>query len=123
MWLYALWAVQHAGHVSEADAKLSQQVKPHLLPHLLRWHNHILADAEEHLHGLHVVFDQFREYNLQLKPSKCSLFKEEIYYLVHWVSKEGVWPSDLNLKAITECALPWTYMEVHAFLGLVGHYQ
>ena len=25
--------------------------------------------------------------------------------------------------AIAECALPQTYTEVHAFLGLVGHYQ
>ena len=78
--------------------------------------------AEKHLHQLHVVFDQFREYNLKVKPSKCSLFKEEINYLLHWVSKEGVWPIDLNLKAIAECALPQTYTEVHAFLGLVGHY-
>ena len=78
--------------------------------------------VEEHLHRLHVVFDRFREYNLKLKPSKCSLFKEEINYLVHLVSKKGVWPSDLNLKAITECALPQTYMKVQAFLGLVGHY-
>ena len=79
--------------------------------------------AEEHLHWLHVVFDQFREYNLKLKPSKCSFFKEEITYLAHWVSKEGVQPSNLNLKAIMECAPPWTYTEVHAFLGLVGHYR
>ena len=28
--------------------------------------------AEEHLHRLCVVFDQLREYNLKLKPSKCS---------------------------------------------------
>ena len=55
--------------------------------------------AEEHLHQLHVVSDQFREYNLKLKPSKY-LFKEEINYLAHWVSKEGVQPSNLNLKAI-----------------------
>ena len=46
--------------------------------------------AEEHLHWLQVVFDSFREYNLKLKPSKCSFFKEEINYLPHWVSKEGV---------------------------------
>ena len=39
--------------------------------------------AEEHLHRLHVVFDHFRKYNLKLKPSKCSLFKEEINYLAH----------------------------------------
>ena len=37
--------------------------------------------AEEHLHRLHVVFHQFRGYNLKLKLSKCSLFKEEINYL------------------------------------------
>ena len=43
--------------------------------------------------------------------------------MVHWVSKEGVQPSDLNLKMIAECAPPQTYTEVHAFLGLVGHYQ
>ena len=72
---------------------------------------------------MHVVFDQFREYNVKLKPSKCSLFKEEINYLAHQVSKEGVQPSDLNLKSIVECAPPQTYTEVHAFLGLVGHYQ
>ena len=39
--------------------------------------------AEELLHRLHVVCDWFREYNLKLKPSKYSLFKEEINYLVH----------------------------------------
>ena len=82
-----------------------------------------LQTAEKHLHQLSVVFDQFREYNLKLKLSKCSFFKEEITYLVHWVSKEGVQPSDLNLKAMAECAQPQTYTEVHAFLGLVGHYQ
>ena len=45
--------------------------------------------AEEHLHQLLVVFDQFREYSLK-QPSKWSLFKEEINYLVHQVSKESV---------------------------------
>ena len=82
-----------------------------------------LQTAEEHFHWLCVVFHWFREYNLKLKPTKWSLFKEEINYLAHQVSKEGVWPSNLNLKVITECTLPQTYTEVHAFLSLVGHYQ
>ena len=29
----------------------------------------------------------------------------------------------MNLKAIAECALPQTYTEMCAFLGLVGHYR
>ena len=82
-----------------------------------------LHTAQEHLHHLHVVFDRFREHNLKWKPSKCNFFKKEITYLAHQVTKWGVWPSNLNLKAIAECALPQTYTEVCAFLGLVGHYQ
>ena len=82
-----------------------------------------LHAAEEHLHSLCVVFDWFRKHNLKLKPLKCNFFREEITYLAHQVSKDGVWPSNLNLKAIVECTLPQTYTEVHAFLGLVGHYR
>ena len=78
---------------------------------------------EEHLHQLHVIFNQLREYDLKLKPSKCSLFKEKMNYLAHQVSKQGIWPSDTNLKAIAECTLPRTYAVIRAFLGLVGHYR
>ena len=39
--------------------------------------------AEEHLHHLHIIFDQFRKHNLKLKPLNCNFFKEEITYLAH----------------------------------------
>ena len=122
MWLHALWDVQCTSHVSETDAKLHQWVKPHLLPFYLDNIIIFLQMAEEHLHRMGVVFDLFREYNLKLKPSKCSLFKEEINYLAHWVSKEDVQPSDLNLRGIVKCTSPQTYTEIQAFLGLMGHY-
>ena len=82
-----------------------------------------LWTAEEHLQWLHVVFNHLREYNLKLKPSKCSLFREEINHLAHKVSKKGVQPSDINMKAIAEYAPLQTYTEIRAFLGLVGHYR
>ena len=43
--------------------------------------------------------------------------------MAHQVSKRGVWPSDINVKAIAEYAPPWTYTEIRAFLSLVGHYR
>ena len=82
-----------------------------------------LQTAEEHLHHLCVVFDRLREYNLKLKPLKCSLFREEINYLAHKVSEAGIRPSDINVKAIAEYAPLQTYTEIRAFLGLVGHYR
>ena len=33
---HAFWAVQHASHILETDAKLSWSVKPHILPNLPR---------------------------------------------------------------------------------------
>ena len=39
--------------------------------------------AEEHLHCLCIVFDQFREHNLKLKSLKCTFFRKEITYLAH----------------------------------------
>ena len=39
--------------------------------------------TEGHLHHLYIVFDQFREHNLKLKPSTCNFFREEVTYLAH----------------------------------------
>ena len=41
---------------------------------------------EEHLEHLCMVFERFREFNLKLKPSKCSFFQSEIVYLAHHIS-------------------------------------
>ena len=54
---------------------------------------------EEHLECLHVVFEWFREFNLKLKPSKCSFFQLEIVYLAHHVSHRGILPSWGNVWA------------------------
>ena len=72
---------------------------------------------------MRVVFDRFREHGLKLKPSKCEVFKTEINYLAHHVSKRGVLPSKKNSEAITQCLLPDTYTKVKSFVGLVGHYR
>ena len=42
---------------------------------------------EEHLEHLSIVFERFREFNLKLKPLKCSFFQSEIIYLAHHVSR------------------------------------
>ena len=72
---------------------------------------------------MRVVFDRFQEHGLKLKPSKCEVFKTEINYLAHHVSKRGVFLSKKNLEAITQCPPPDTYTKVKSFVGLVGHYR
>ena len=78
---------------------------------------------EEHLLRMCVVFNCLREHGLKLKPSKCDVFKSEINYLAHHVSKEGVRPSKKNLESIAQCLPPDTYTKVKSLVGLVGHYR
>ena len=78
---------------------------------------------EEHLERMRVIFDRLREHGLKLKPSKCEVFKTEINYLAHHVSKKGVQLSKKNLESITQCPPPDTYTKVKSFVGLVGHYR
>ena len=78
---------------------------------------------EEHLQRMHVVFGCLREHCLKLKLSKWNVFKSEINYLAHHVSKEGVQPSKKNLELIAQCLPLDTYTKVKSFMGLIGHYQ
>ena len=69
-----------------------------------------------------MVFKRFQEFNLKLKPSKCSLFQLEIIYLAHHVSRRGILLSCNNVWAVEEFPMPETYMQVCAFCRLAGHY-
>ena len=75
---------------------------------------------EEHLC---MVFERFQEFNLKLKPLKCSFFQSEIVYLAHHISQRGILPSWENVWAVQEFLNPETYMQVCAFCRLVGHYR
>ena len=78
---------------------------------------------EEHLEWLRVVLERFCEFNLKLKPSKCSFFQSEIVYLAHHISRRGILPSQENVRAVQEFPMPETYMQVRAFCRLAGHYR
>ena len=71
---------------------------------------------DEHLRRMRVVFDC-------LRLSKCEVFKSEINYLAHHVSRKGVLPLMKNLESIAQCPPPDTYTKVKSFVGLVGHYR
>ena len=78
---------------------------------------------EAHLEHLCIVFERFWEFNLKLKPTKCSFFQSEIVYLAHHVSQWGILLSHNNVQAVEELPMPETYMQVHVFCRLAGHYQ
>ena len=64
-----------------------------------------------------------RAAGLKLKPTKCNLFKQQINYLGHVVSKEGVSTDPDKVTAVTEWPQPTTVTEVRSFLGFVSYYR
>ena len=84
----------------------------------------VFSDTEkEHVKRLAAVFEHFREHGLKLKPSKCEFFKEEINYLGHHVSADGMKPGTDNLDGIAAMAPPTTATGIRRFLGATGFYR
>ena len=77
---------------------------------------------EEHLECLCIMFKRFWEFNLKLKPSKCSFLQLEIMYLARHISRRGILPSQDNVRAMEEFPMPETYTQVCTFCRLAGHY-
>ena len=69
-------------------------------------------DEDDHLCHMRVIFDRFRVEHLKLKPSKCSLFCDEIVFLAHHVTKDRVQPSEEHVKAITNLPGPNSYTSI-----------
>ena len=78
---------------------------------------------EEHLHRLKAAIGKLRAAGPKHKPTKCDLFKQQINYLGHVVSKEGVSTDPDKITSVTEWPQPTTVTEVRSFLSFVSYYR
>ena len=81
------------------------------------------ATWEEHLARLRQVFVRLRQAKLRLGAEKCTFATNEVSYLGHRVTSEGLLPNPALLKAIHDIELPRNASEARSFLGLAGYYQ
>ncbi|UYV78764.1 hypothetical protein LAZ67_16002677 [Cordylochernes scorpioides] len=66
---------------------------------------------------------RLRKYGLQVRPSKCQLFQDEVTFLGHRVDKDGIHPKENNIEIIKDMSPPKTVSGVRRFLGAVGFYR
>ncbi len=78
---------------------------------------------EEHLHNLRTVFDRLREAGLKLKPTKCSLCRQEVNFLGHIVSADGVATDPAKTEKVETWPIPTSRREVQQFVGLANYYR
>jgi hypothetical protein len=70
---------------------------------------------KEHNSRLQALFQKLREYNLKIEPDKCEFLKEELNYLGHIVTPEGVKPDDNKMKGVVDLPTPKTQKDVKSF--------
>ena len=71
---------------------------------------------EEHLLKLRAVFEKLKQAGLKLKPLKCELFRQELVYLGHVVSKDGMQTDPKKVEAIHKWPVPTKVTEGRSFL-------
>ena len=78
---------------------------------------------EEHLQHVTIVFDLISDVNIRLNPTKCDFFSEQLTFLGHIVSVEGIKPDPKKIVAIQNISQPKNTKEVQSFLGLANFYR
>ena len=79
--------------------------------------------TEEHFRKLRKVLEKLRAANFTLKLSKCELFRSELSFLGHRVSKDGLSVEESKKVAIKNCETPKDKEALRSFLGLMGFYR
>lgn len=80
-------------------------------------------DFDSHLHHLEQVFRKLHEHGLKLQPKKCKLFQQQVTYLGHVISHEGVATDPQKTAVVREWPVPQTVKQVRSFLGFAGYYR
>ena len=78
---------------------------------------------EKHLAGLEQVFSRMHDFGLTFKAKKCFIGNEEVKFLGHVVSTNGVKPDPDKTKAIKEMPIPEDKDQMRSAVGLFGYYR
>ena len=77
----------------------------------------------EHLEHLRRVIMRLQEVDLKLKPAKCQFIREEVEYLGHLITPQGLKPNPRLVEAVQEFATPQDLRRLCQFLGLSSYYR
>ncbi|KAK4382892.1 Transposon Tf2-12 polyprotein [Sesamum angolense] len=80
-------------------------------------------NREEHEQHLRIVLQILKEKELYAELSKCEFWVNQVVFLGHVISGDGVMPDPSKVKAIMEWRVPKNATEVRSFLGLAGYYR
>jgi hypothetical protein len=79
--------------------------------------------SEDHEEHLRVVLQRPRDHQLYAKFSKCEFWINEVTFLGHVISSEGIAVDPSKVRDVLDWEPPKSVHQVRSFLGLAGYYQ
>ena len=78
---------------------------------------------QEHEEHLRLALQTLREHRLYAKFSKCEFWLEEVKFLGHVISREGLAVDPSKIEVVIDWLPPTSVTEIRSFLGLADYYR
>ena len=111
---------------STFQATMNNILRPFLRKFAVVFFDEILVYSPSfhaHLQHLQAILDTLSQGSFYLRRSKCIFAEQQLTYLGHIVSSQGVAPDPKKIHAMTAWPIPTTPSDLRSFLGLMGFYR
>jgi len=78
---------------------------------------------DEHIEHLRLVLGILSEKQLYAKLSKCEFWMDEVQFLGHVISAQGISVDPAKVDAVVKWESPKSTTEIRSFVGLAGYYR
>ena len=78
--------------------------------------------VSDHLRNFDEVLQRLEDKGMRLKKENCAFLLDEIEYLGHKITKDGLQPTESKVRAVAHVPVPSRVSELRSFLGLVNYY-
>lgn len=80
-------------------------------------------NEDEHRIHLRIFFERLRQAGLRINIAKCEFFRQELQFLGHLITAEGLKPLPSKIDAIVNYPKPETASQLKSFLAMINFYR
>ena len=81
------------------------------------------ASEEEHVRNVDEVLKRLESAGLRVNSAKCQWMLDEVTYLGHKVTSQGVHTTDEKVRAVVDAPAPQDVSQLKSYLGLLTYYH